>query len=108
MEAILNDIRKSQGLDDSESIDCEKVTDAQFEALGEAFMGIMHPDPQEHQFMDRMMGGEGSDTLSAMHRIMGARYLGCYSGGASDYMFPGMIGGWMMGGGPKKDKKYTR
>lgn len=100
LDAVLEDIRKGQGAGEDDAIDCGKVTDEQFEALGEAVMGIVHPDLEEHELMDRMMGGEGSDTLAATHRIMGARYLGCCPSGAFEEMGPGMRGGWMMGTGP--------
>ncbi len=99
MEDIIRDIRQTQGIGEDESIDCAQVTDEQFEELGEAFMSIMHPDPQEHALMDRMMGGEDSETLSAMHKMMGARYLGCFKGGMFDETMPGMMGGWMMSPG---------
>ncbi|MGA1844556.1 MAG: SHOCT domain-containing protein [bacterium] len=100
LDAVLEDIRKSQGISGNEAIDCGKVTNEQFEALGEAVMGIMHPDTEEHDLMDRMMGGEGSETLAATHRIMGARYLGCCDNGPFEGMGPGTRGGWMMGAGP--------
>lgn len=74
----LHEIMKYQGVNEIKSIDCSKVTEKQLESLGEALMDVMHPDSSEHGFMDRMMGGEGSQTLESMHRIMGARYLGCY------------------------------
>ena len=99
LEEVLGAIRQSQGIGENESIDCAKVTDEQFEELGEAFMGIMHPDPQEHALMDRIMGGEDSETLSAMHKTMGARYLGCFRGGMFDETVPGMMGGWIMSPG---------
>jgi len=93
LEAVLEEIRADQSIGGREPIDCAKVTDEQFEALGEAFMSIMHPDPEEHEIMDRMMGGEGSSILRTTHRIMGARYLGCYTGGV-----PADVTGMMMGG----------
>lgn len=99
LEEVLEAIRQSQGIIEDEPIDCAQVTDEQFEELGEAFMSIMHPDPQEHALMDRMMGGEDSETLSAMHKMMGARYLGCFKGGMFDETMPGMMGGWMMSPG---------
>lgn len=83
VDQVLLEIEKAQGVKDVRSIDCVKTTDAQLEDLGEAVMGVMHPDPSEHAFMDRMMGGEGSPSLGAMYRMMGASYLGCYPGNAS-------------------------
>ena len=96
---VLRDIRQSQGIGENEPIDCSQVTDEKFEELGEAFMSIMHPDPKEHALMDRIMGGEDSENLSSMHKVMGARYLGCLSGGMFDETMPGMMGGWMMAPG---------
>jgi putative membrane protein len=80
LNQVTQEIMKSQGVTVMKSIDCSKVTDKQLEDLGDAFMDVIHPDSSEHNFMDRMMRGEKSPTLSAMKRIMGARYLGCYRG----------------------------
>jgi len=100
LEIVLQEIRTNQGLGKSDRIDPEKVSDEQLEELGDALMSVMHPDPREHEWMDNMMGGEGSATLSAMHRIMGYNYLGGYYGGM---MGPGMMGSGMMSSSPAYD-----
>lgn len=101
VEVVLAQIRASQGLGKNDRIDPDRLSDEQLEELGEAVMSVMHPDPRQHEWMDNMMGGEGSTTLSAMHRIIGYNYLrGNYGGGGmgSGMMGPGMMGPGMMSG----------
>lgn len=105
IDKAIQEILKSQGIKDMKSIDCGKVTDKQLEDLGDAVMDVMHPDPSEHEFMDRMMGGEGSQNLAYMHRMMGARYLGCYNGDGSFGMMSPFWGGRGFGNG---DDYYNR
>lgn len=69
-------------------VSCDKLTDDQFEALGEYYMEQMHPG-EAHERMDRMMGGEGSERLRQMHIHMGKRMY-CY--GYSMGMMGGMMG----------------
>jgi putative membrane protein len=95
LESILIEMRTSQGLSDDEMLNCDEATNEQLEELGEALMGIAYPNPDEHALMDRMMGGDGSPSLALTHRMMGARYLGCYSGDVRGPAIPGM---GMMGG----------
>jgi uncharacterized membrane protein len=99
---------------------CDKLSQDQLELIGDYYMEQMHPG-QQHEIMDRMMGGEGSPQLRQQH-IQIALVLYCgrtdtnvtyggmmammpvfYSGGGSYRGVPGafgtgMIGGGMMGG----------
>lgn len=95
VEEVVAAIRQAQNASDSATIDCDRVANERWEELGEAIMAVMHPDPRQHELMDQMMGGEGSESLTAAHIAMGQRYLGC-----ADYnfnMMSGMMGGGMMG-----------
>jgi putative membrane protein len=103
-DSVLAEIRQEQNIDKNESINPDRVSDGLLEELGEAVMSYMIPNPRQHEWMDEMMGGEGSDNLSAMHRLMGYRYLSDDGGFMGSMMMGGMFGsgssGWdsMMGG----------
>ena len=59
-------------------------------------MEQMHPGAA-HEAMDAVLGGEGSDSLKAVHVSMGKSYLRCFNGSSiSSPMGPGMMGPWMM------------
>ncbi|HLD75586.1 MAG TPA: hypothetical protein VI874_01085 [Candidatus Norongarragalinales archaeon] len=45
---------------------CDALLDNQLEAIGDYYMEQMHPGPA-HEFMDDMMGGEGSESLKRVH-----------------------------------------
>jgi uncharacterized membrane protein len=104
LEVVLQEIREKQGLGPDEAINPRKVSDEDLEELGETLMGVMHPNSRQHELMDEMMGGEGSESLASMHRMMGYRYLSgnSYSmmgGGMMNMMGGGMMGYGMMGQG---------
>ena len=105
VEAVTAEIRAELGLKANERIDPAKVSPQLLEQLGDAIMGTIHPDPEQHEWMDQMMGGEGSESLAAAHRWMGIRYLnGGYGPGSGmmggGMMGPGMMGRWGMMGNP--------
>ncbi len=72
---VIKEIRETLNLKEKDKIDPGKVPDNLLEELGEAVMSERHPNEREHEWMDEMMGGEGSISLKAMHRAMGYRYL---------------------------------
>ncbi len=82
-----HDFAETKQLVDS-GISCDKLTDEQLEAIGDYYMEQMHPG-EAHEMMDKMMGGEGSESLRQMHVQM-AKRLYCNED------VGGMMGGGMM------------
>lgn len=86
-------------------IDCQKLTDDQFEALGEYFMGQMvgKDHPAMNQMMVAMMGEKGEKQA---HINMGKKLSGCFGGNINSFNFMpmmgmmGTLGSPMMGQGP--------
>ena len=74
--------------------DCDDLSDEQLETIGEYFMEQMHPG-EAHELMDKMMGGEGSESLRQMHIAMAKRIYCDDTSGMANYGMMGM----MMGGG---------
>jgi hypothetical protein len=98
LEDVLQEIREKQGLEPDAVIDPRKVDDVDLEELGESVMSIMHPEPRQHELMDQMMGGEGSESLKRAHIRMGYNYLASLDDGK--YGWFGRRGrGRMMGRG---------
>jgi hypothetical protein len=91
---VLGEIRESLGLGSEATIDPDEVPPELLERLGDAVMAETHPDPEQHEWMDRMMGGEGSESLTSAHRWMGYRYL---SGGYGTFGMGGHVMGGMHG-----------
>lgn len=100
LKSILQSIYTSQNVTSQAEIDCSRVSDEQFEKLGDAYMSVMLPNEQQHQAMDNMMGGEGSDALRQAHITMGRSYLGCWSNYNSGPIYmPMMSNGYYPHGG---------
>ena len=73
-----------------DEIDCNKISDADFEELGDALMEKMAGSHELHEQMDVMMGGEGSESLRQMHITMGRNWLEC-DGMTGSMMMPMMM-----------------
>ena len=76
---------------------CSKLSDADFEHLGEYVMERMVGSRAAHAAMNqRMASMMGTSADERMHQLMGRRYADCGVAGAGA---GGMMGGVMMGGG---------
>lgn len=75
---------------------CSNLNQDQLESIGEYVMELQHPGAA-HEYMDSMMGGEGSESLKNAH-IQMAQVIYC---GRTDVplTYGAMIGMGMMGGG---------
>jgi len=94
---LISEIKIEQNIDDLGDVDCDQISDEHFEEVGDAVMSLMHPDDEEHELMDNMMGGEGSESLRARHIWMGKQYLGCLSETSTNFRGSMMTGGMMNG-----------
>jgi len=72
---IIDEIKQNQGVASLSLIDADQVNPALLEELGDAVMGLMIGDERQHQWMDEMLGGEGSEQLASTHRWIGYNYL---------------------------------
>jgi len=81
-------------------IGCDKLTDEQLEAIGDYYMEQMHPG-EAHEMMDKMMGGEGSESLRQAHINMAKKLycnedIGEMMGSGNMMGMMNMAGGGMM------------
>lgn len=94
LDTMVNNLLKSQNVSSVNQLDCQKVSNDQLEKLGDAWMDVVIPNESEHQAMDNMMGGEGSQSLTNAHIGMAENYLGCSTGNANDSWMPMMFGNY--------------
>lgn len=92
LDEVLPELLTKYNKNTIQELECEELTDEEFERVGDAVMESMHGGGA-HERMDEMMGGEGSESLRQMHVQMGKRYFDCDSTG-----FVGSIGMTGMGG----------
>ena len=88
---LMTQIRQSQGVSDNSRIDADRVHDSMLEQLGDAVLDQRVRDDRMHEWVEQMLGGEGSPSLAAMYRIMGYRHLT----GKQQGILPQMMGGMM-------------
>jgi len=107
VDQIMGQIRSELKLGQNDRIDPNQVPSTLMIKLGDAVMDVMIPNQQQHEYMDQMMGGEGSASLDSMHEWIAYRYLtGGYNANGVGYgMMPGGMmgyrnGGWGMMGNP--------
>ena len=72
---IINEIKQQQNVESISQINTTKISPLLLEELGDAVMGLMISDEQQHEWMDEMMGGEGSEQLASTHRWIAYNYL---------------------------------
>ena len=93
-------ITEAKKIIDSE-INCSKLDEGELEAIGEYYMEQIHPG-EAHELMDKMMGGEDSESLRKMHINM-AKTIYCNESGmmgSGEMMgMMNMMDGGMMGSG---------
>lgn len=77
----------------NQSISCDEITEDQLELIGDYYMEQMHPG-EAHEYMDAMMGGEGSESLRQAHINM-ARNIYCGENTSYRYGMMPMMGGMM-------------
>ena len=94
LEQAVENILQAQGVSDASKIACDKVSGENLEALGDAAMGKMLGSPEQHEIMDKMMGGEGSESLKTVHKNMGLNYLGCSGSAGFGSGMMNMMGNW--------------
>ena len=99
--ADMEDFTEAKKLIDAKT-PCSKLTENQLEILGDYLMEQMHPG-ESHKVMDKMMGGEGSESLRQMHIAMAKRI---YCNDISGMVNYGMMGYGMMGSGLGRGTNY--
>ncbi|MGB5823140.1 MAG: hypothetical protein WBH44_03635 [Proteocatella sp.] len=91
IDLILSEIQKNQGSDSVDKIVPTEVSLAMLEELGDAVMEDLIGNTTMHERMDNHLGGEGSDTLAAIHQNIGYQYLLGNPNPLADIMGPGMM-----------------
>ena len=92
--ADIDDFADAKNIIDAKT-PCSNLSESQLETLGDYFMEQMHPG-ESHETMEKLMGGEGSESLRLIHIAMAQRLYCNDLNGAVNY---GIAGYGMMGSG---------
>jgi len=77
----------------AKQIECKNLTDDNYQALGEYFMGQSIGDTKRHALMNQMMTGMmGKEGEEQMHVVMGKRLSGCQLMGSAFARWPSGFG----------------
>ncbi|MDA3810572.1 MAG: SHOCT domain-containing protein [Spirochaetaceae bacterium] len=101
IDEIIGELEKTQNTGSIQGIDVKKSDPKVLEELGDSVMGELIGDVQRHEWIDRMMGGDGSEQLASIHRSLGIQYIqndGNLDSLNREFMGPGMMGGWRNSG----------
>ncbi len=89
-DQMIQGIMEKQEISSINQIDCNAVTENDYEMLGDSVMEKMIGNSELHEQIDYAMGGGGSRSLHELHATMGANWLSC------DRQSAGMMGPMMM------------
>ena len=92
VDTILTEIQQEQGVDSTDKINPDKVSQTKLEELGDSVMEAMIGNTAMHDQMDIKLGGDGSASLTAFHTRLGYNYLVGYPNGMMSLMTAGMMG----------------
>jgi len=81
INTVRSEIRREQGLKSNDKINSDKVSQKKLEELGDSVMEAMIGNSKVHDQMDKNMGGDGSVSLTSMHKRIGYNYLVGYPNG---------------------------
>jgi len=91
LDNLTQTLLKSQNVNSIQQLKCPKVSNDQFEKIGDAWMDVRIGNEAAHERMDQMLGGEGSQSLTNAHIQMGENYLGCNTNGTQYNWMPMML-----------------
>jgi len=94
VDSILTEIQQEQGVQSTDKINVDLVSQPMLEELGDSVMEAMIGNTETHDKMDISLGGDGSESLTAFHTRLGYNYLVGYPNGMMTLMTAGMMGNY--------------